>query len=1666
LKKKLTDRLLIFSKKILKLFIKIAFFFLAFLIFLIILLYIPQVQTLVSKRAESIISGKLDSEVKIGALNFNLFGNLVIKDVYIKDPSDVTVFEVDKIDVDIRILPLILKEIHLNHIIISGFKSSLEINPELKKTNLDFLIQAFSNNKSKEKSKSGGWEIRASDLRIEESSYTLYIYKVLKLQADIGKLELLNNEMDLTHLDFNVKEINLANSKVYLQIFEDSLAFPVENKNPNKPRQYRNVTSILNQVQISNSNFTLEIEGFLHLLTSIPNFEGKKIQFDLKEHFIRASNLVLVEANTEIAYKESIKEIDTTSGLRNSDLFIKNFNWDIGSGQTTLRDCDFKFDNLSIPESTHTISGDHFQLKNIHVSMEEAFISNQYLSSNVERAEFVTGKGFRLQELKGNLKYENDELSIQDLTINSENSHLQTSMNVTGNISESIIDHTEQLTFNIDALEVEIGSADLDYFSNDNILKESGITSAQLTTSAFGNLTDLQIDKFNTNFDDEIILDLTGHIKNIHDPDNICFDKLVSRLNLKSESLYDIIDSLERNEINYPDEINIIAELQGCRQNLKIKTQIQTNELEQIVIDANYRNPGHDTKDSLTIHMEACGVQLGKLFQIDKIGEIYLNTDLQISGLSEGINQFDLDMLVDSLFINKHAIRNISFTSAYGHDSLNILLTTVDSLVNLVLDLNGHKHDSVYSFDASLDLKKIDLAFLEYFDEPVSLSGRLETKEQIGEELFDGSFKITNASIITEKTYQYDTIVMDVYKMADSLSFRIQSDFINGQLLTDIPFQDMYDRILNFYRFHFISNDTIQVAQERGFIKFNLTSQRSLENLILLVPGLEEFQFSKIEGEINEKEKTSNLSISIPKITYQDIHFDSLKYNLTSQPDHLYYSFNIPEISYQNYNAKEFSLSGQTEDGIVNNVLALPNKSDSYLIRCGFSLKTADDNQIVFGLDPDSLVIGSKLWSVKGENEIIVDRSRDIYGNIHVDDGQQSLRIVAKDSLYEVDITDFQLANLSNLLRNFDPEIDISGELNFKSDIVSEHETLMVSTEMSLEDFSFQKTHFGNIAIEAGNYGHINIKGKLRLENGNNTLLIEGEYNLNKNTDPLMAVAKVQFNELEEFNSFGKGFISDPKGIIQGEISLSGDKNKIETNGKLDFEAVELLLSPVNNYYKINNESISVKNNTFLFQDFTLLDSASHQFIINGSIHTNKFNIYDMDLKLDADRFTVYNVKHIDNPNFYGSLIVSIDAILKGNTENPNVLVNLSIDKGTNLTYTLPSKNFDVVDSEGIVEFVNYSDPDSLQEIGFEQYIGDTILSKLNWIDMNATLTVDKSAQFMIDLDPLSGDYIQFGGSGNLNLLVQKKQNPQITGTYEFDRGIYEVSFYGLVKKTFEFEKGSIISWSGDPYSAQLNLKARHNIRTASIGLVSREVYGMSDEEKSNYRRTLPYSVDININGLLDNPKISFGIDLPDEEKSGFPLVESKLNQLAEPGNESELTRQVFGLLTIGSFIPETTGPGAGSDYGSALATTAAANSLNSILTNELNKLSGKYITFADLDIGMQTFSDMADGGQTNRTTMDIRLSKKLFNDRVTIEAQSSFDLHNEADKYKHATDQSTVHSDFAIIYDLTEKGDYKLKAFERSAYDIIYKDTRMGGAAVIFIKEFDKYKKERKSKE
>ena len=87
---------------------------------------------------------------------------------------------------------------------------------------------------------------------------------------------------------------------------------------------------------------------------------------------------------------------------------------------------------------------------------------------------------------------------------------------------------------------------------------------------------------------------------------------------------------------------------------------------------------------------------------------------------------------------------------------------------------------------------------------------------------------------------------------------------------------------------------------------------------------------------------------------------------------------------------------------------------------------------------------------------------------------------------------------------------------------------------------------------------------------------------------------------------------------------------------------------------------------------------------------------------------------------------------------------------------------------------------------------------------------------------------------------------------------------------------------------------------------------------------------------------------------------------------------------------------------------------------------------------------------------MDIQVSKKLFNDRLTVEAENSFGLNGSK---KENTNSTTAqgYGQFAVIYSLTETGEYKLRAYYQNAYDPFDGDISYSGIALIFEKELDR---------
>lgn len=578
------------------------------------------------------------------------------------------------------------------------------------------------------------------------------------------------------------------------------------------------------------------------------------------------------------------------------------------------------------------------------------------------------------------------------------------------------------------------------------------------------------------------------------------------------------------------------------------------------------------------------------------------------------------------------------------------------------------------------------------------------------------------------------------------------------------------------------------------------------------------------------------------------------------------------------------------------------------------------------------------------------------------------------------------------------------------------------------------------------------------LENEQNKIIVKGDIrNLSENPTFNMNVF-LDIDDLSRLEKYTFNALSDMSGKINGEISLKGTTEKPELNGFIGFEETAFNINSLNFLARISHQRINLNEKGIQFNDFVIEDVQAKKLTVNGDIFISNFRDFEFDLNLVTRDFQPINSTASDNPVFFGKLSLNSDIKLKGEFKSPKIQADIKIDSTTNLTYALPGSELKLVSSEGIVYFLNPSQThDTLPGVMQGDYLSDSIIPRFSGINLSLNLEIDPAAKFTLDVDPNSGDHLTISGSSKLHISVDTTGKQSITGTYEVKSGFYTLSFYDLVKKNFTIKPGSTVSWSGRPMDADLNITAQYVVTTQSVALMANETSSIGETEKSMFQKSLPYEVSLNIRGLLVQPEISFNITLPEKYLMENPLIAAKLAQLNTQEMASELNKQVFALLVAGTFIADDPMASTGSST-SNIATTAARNSVNGILADQMNKVTNKYVHMVDLNFGLTTYDDGSGGASDPSTELDIRVSKQLFNDRVTVTAQGSFDL----DANKNSGTSSSEHNsdEFTITYDLTKNAVYKLKAYYETGYDFFEGDITYSGIAVTFEKEFDSLKK------
>jgi hypothetical protein len=302
-------------------------------------------------------------------------------------------------------------------------------------------------------------------------------------------------------------------------------------------------------------------------------------------------------------------------------------------------------------------------------------------------------------------------------------------------------------------------------------------------------------------------------------------------------------------------------------------------------------------------------------------------------------------------------------------------------------------------------------------------------------------------------------------------------------------------------------------------------------------------------------------------------------------------------------------------------------------------------------------------------------------------------------------------------------------------------------------------------------------------------------------------------------------------------------------------------------------------------------------------------------------------------------------------------------------------------------------------------------------ITMKMNVDITQDAEFVLLFDEVLDDKISGRGEGNVSMQYATGEDFFMYGVYTIQEGIYPFSSPTLVSEKFDLREGGQIVWNGDPYNAKINLQAAvSRNRAKPADLMAGIVQGASD-----YNDNIKMNVILNLQGDLFSPEITFDWEFPDQVSvtrlSEFNTLVKKVE--ADP---DELNRQVFSLLTFGSFSPA-------SDHGAGINTPATgdyrdivSSSIGNFLSNQVNNWISEYDKNWEFGVDYLTASGISD---QERAELIFSARRKLLNDRVELAVDYS------------AVNNSNIHPyTVDLVYKVKKDGSLKLKAYHKVAND------------------------------
>lgn len=1053
--------------------------------------------------------------------------------------------------------------------------------------------------------------------------------------------------------------------------------------------------------------------------------------------------------------------------------------------------------------------------------------------------------------------------------------------------------------------------------------------------------------------------------------------------------------------------------------------------------------------------------KLGKLLVLeDYLGTIDLAAKIKGTGFSNQSANVDFDGIISEINFNRYAYKRVSLKGNLQKQLFKGTVAVKDShlVANMEGEINLRLAKPSYQLEGKID--RADLEKLHMTKEPMRIKSTFDVDfamNSLDDLLGRGFFQDVYIQKPNMEDLAMDLVTFNAEQRAGSKRhYMLNTPFVtvevNGEFVPSYLQKELV-QLWDEYLLYFQKNESernayyaqkIHATDLKYGADFTIVCHDAAPLLKRFYPSLGVAKNTVFSGNVT-KARSFQLSLEAYPDTlvlggykfYQSVFsFQSSKYlggpevssSLIFQSRKQQLNFLTP--------TENLKLDALWDQDRINFGLDFKQQGEENMAHLGGLWKFEKDGLSLRFKDSYLRILGQD-WSIDPENRVQIQGQDLKAEHVLISNKKQSIALqgsISMDSTetLKLKVKKFQLGTLAPLFAT-----QVQGEMNAEVSLQNWYQNTHLDSWLLLDSLRLDKFYIGNFqgvgTYESAsqlvdlNY-HLN-----RL--GESILSVSGTYRPYEETDKLNVRAELNKTNLQILEPFAKGIFSDLSGEASGELRIGGRFQEPVLEGKIMVRNGKTTFDYLNTKI-LFADTVQFKQREIIGRNWLLKDPEGNTARLNTRLSFQRNSPFEIDLKADLNQFKLLNTVRNAKSIYYGTGFATGPFALRGPLDQLVISANLKSDRGTRLFIPL-DREYEQLDQE---DYSFYSHTlAAAAELNQKPLVNQL---KQDGITMDLNLALTPEAYGEVQFDQKKGDIMRVYGAGNIKMTLDKKGDFKMNGDYAIEQGDYTFTLQNLINKKFAIQRGSKISWKGDPLEANVDIKAIYTQYASLFPIL------LDTTNKSNmpeFKRRYPVDVTINLQNRLLSPNITFDIGVRDYPKDVNlnGAVTAFTNRIKT--DEQELTRQVSNVLLFGQLVSPFGGSG--------IAIGNLVGNFTEMLSNQLSNLASQINKDLNVDVYLG-------GGSLNQdllSNLQLRASYNV-NDRLRITRSGGFtDARNQ-------TSPQLLLGDWALEWFVNREGSLRLKTYNRNVQTSLagslnsYQINQTIGTSLLFTKSFSKW--------